>query len=239
MSALRNRVIAVTGAAKRIGRSIAVELASRGASVAVHYHESRREAVDTAKECSGQAFRANLASVDQIRHLFEEIRSTYGRLDGLVNNAAVFRRTDPLKVTESDWDLIHDVNLKAVFFCCQQAAQIMRLHGRGRIVNITSLGGIRPWAKHVPYCASKAGAIMLTRSLAKALAPYVSVNAVAPGVIHFGDDMPPDIAHLVRITPQGRHGTGEDVARVVRMLLEGPSFVTGQIIAVDGGLSLK
>ena len=239
MSVLSNRVIAVTGAAKRIGRCIAIELAKGGASVAVHYNGSRREALETAEECSGQAFRADLAQVGQIRRLFEDIRAAYGRLDGLVNNAGVFRRADPLEVTESDWDLIHDVNVKAMFFCCQQAARIMKLQGRGRIVNVTSLGGIRPWAKHVPYCTSKAGAIMLTRSLAKALAPCVSVNAVAPGVIHFGEDVPPDIAHLVRITPQGRHGTGEDVARVVRMLLEGPSFVTGQIIAVDGGLSLK
>ena len=240
MAALSGRVVAVTGAAKRIGRCIALELARRGASVAVHYWQSRLEASETARRCSGHAFQADLTRVREVERLFSEIDSRFGRLDALVNNAGVFLEADPLKVTEADWDLVHGVNVKGMFFCCQHAARFMKKRGNGgRIVNIASLGGLRPWAKHVPYCASKAGAIMLTKSLAKALAPDISVNAIAPGVIHFGDRMPADIAHLVRITPQGRPGSGEDVAQVVRMLLEGPSFVTGQVIAVDGGLSLK
>ena len=111
--------------------------------------------------------------------------------------------------------------------------------GGGRIVNISSLGGLRPWGKHVPYCTSKAGVIMLTRSLAKALAPAISVNSVAPGVIHFDGELPDGIARLVHNTPMQRHGTGDDIARTVAQLLSGPSFVTGQILAVDGGLSLK
>ena len=111
--------------------------------------------------------------------------------------------------------------------------------GGGQIVNISSLGGLRPWSKHVPYCVSKAGVVMLTQALAKALAPDIAVNSVAPGVIDFDEDLPEEIAHLVRITPMRRHGTGEEVAGAVRLLLEGPSFVTGQILAVDGGLGLK
>ena len=207
--------------------------------MAVHYRNSRTEAVRTAADCDGKAFRADLSRVDQIRTLFGAIWQSYGRLDGLVNNAAVFRAVDPLEATEEDWDSMHDVNLKGTFFCCQQAARLMRRGRGGRIVNVSSLGGIRPWAKHVPYCTSKAGVLMLTRGLAKALAPDIAVNSVAPGVIHFGDDLPDEIAHLVRITPMRRHGTGREIAETVRFLMEGPSFVTGQIVAVDGGLSLK
>lgn len=229
----------MTGAAKRIGRSVALELARHGAQVAVHYRSSATEAESTAQQCGGRLFRADLADVCQIRRLFDEIRESYGRLDGLVNNAAVFRAADPLEATECDWDATHEVNLKGTFFCCQSAARLMLRSGGGRIINISSLGGLRPWSRHVPYCVSKAGVLMLTQALAKALAPDISVNAVAPGVIHFGDDMPDEIAHLVRITPMRRHGTGADVAATVRMLLEGPSFVTGQILAIDGGLGLK
>ncbi len=239
MHTLEGKVVAVTGAAKRIGRCIALHLASRGAKVAVHYNTSKTEALATAAACGGRAFRADLANVAQIRRLFGEIETAFGRLDCLVNNAAVFRAIDPLDASERDWDAIHSVNLKATFFCCQQAAKIMLRGGGGRIVNIASLGGLRPWAKHVPYCTSKAGVVMLTHGLAKALAPDITVNGIAPGVIHFGDQMPDEIARLVRNTPMGRHGSGEEIASAVGMLLEGPAFVTGQIIAVDGGLSLK
>ena len=239
MDSLEGKVVAVTGGAKRIGRSIALLLAREGARVAVHYGTSEEAAKATAKACDGLAFQADLSDVANIRRLFEEIRQAYGRLDGLVNNAAVFRAVSPLEATEDDWDAIHDVNLKATFFCCQQAAHLMLSTGGGRIVNVSSLGGLRPWGKHVPYCTSKAGVIMLTRSLAKALAPAISVNSVAPGVIHFDGELPDGIARLVHNTPMQRHGTGDDIARTVAQLLSGPSFVTGQILAVDGGLSLK
>ena len=239
MEPIRGKVVAVTGAGKRIGRSVALELARHGARVAVHYRDSATEAERTAGECGGRAFQADLAQVSAIRRLFEEISHAYGRLDALVNNAAVFRAVDPLETTEEDWDAIHDVNLKGTFFCCQTAARLMVRSGGGRIVNIGSLGGLRPWSRHVPYCVSKAGVVMLTQALAKALAPDITVNAIAPGVIHFGEDLPEEIAHLIRITPMRRQGTGEDIADAVRLLLEGPSFVTGQILAVDGGLGLK
>ena len=239
MDTLEGKVVAVTGAAKRIGRCIALHLASRGAQIAVHYNSSKAEALDTAAACDGRVFQADLANIAEIERLFAEIEAAFGRLDCLVNNAAVFRAVDPLQASERDWDTIHDVNLKGTFFCCQQAAKVMLRRGGGRIVNIASLGGLRPWARHVPYCASKAGVVMLTQALAKALAPQVAVNGIAPGVVHFGDEMPDDIKHLARITPMGRHGTGEEIAATVGSLLEGPAFVTGQVIAVDGGLSLK
>lgn len=234
---LKDRVILVTGAAKRIGRAIALRLAREGARIAIHYHGSEEEAHATATECgNAPLFRANLERVSEIEALFTAVERVCGRIDGLVNNAARFTRVDPLEITEADWDFIHSVNLKATFFCCQQAARRMLASGGGRIVNLSSLGGLRPWAHHAHYCASKAGVIMLTRALAKAFAPKVTVNSVAPGVIPFGE---PDerIRRLIAKTPAGRAGTGEEIADAVLFFLTTSDFVTGQVLAVDGGLS--
>jgi 3-oxoacyl-[acyl-carrier protein] reductase/pteridine reductase len=181
---------------------------------------------------------ADLASVAEIERLFAEVARQCGRVDGLVNNAARFTRFDPLEITEADWDFIHSVNLKAVFFCCQAAARVMLAGGGGRIVNVSSLGGIRPWAEHAHYCASKAGVIMLTRALAKAWAPRISVNTVAPGVIPF-DDIDERGRRMIAATPAGRGGTPDEVAAAVAYFLQSSTFVTGQLLAVDGGLSQR
>src|SRR5215472_9738913 len=219
-SSLSKQTILVTGAAKRIGRGIALRLAREGARVAIHYDRSETEARRTADECGGaELFRANLESVPQIQRLFAEVEQRLGRLDGLVNNAARFTRFDPLDITEADWDFIHSVNLKAVFFCCQQAARIMKRQGGGRIVNLSSLGGIRPWAEHAHYCASKAGVIMLTRALAKAFAPEITVNAVAPGVIPFGE-IDERGRGMIDSTPARRGGTPDEVADAVMFFLK-------------------
>lgn len=238
-SDITGKVILVTGAAKRVGRGIALRLAREGARVAIHYNSSEAEARRTAEECGGASlFRANLENVQEIKSMFRCVREQLGRLDGLVNNAARFTRFDPLDITEADWDFIHSVNLKAVFFCCQNAASLMRESGGGRIVNISSLGGIRPWAEHVHYCAAKAGVIMLTRALAKAFAPEITVNSVAPGVIPFGET-DERIDAMVRATPAKRSGTADEVADAVVYFLRASNFVTGQILAVDGGLSQR
>lgn len=239
MSALEGRVILVTGAAKRIGRGIAMRLAREGARVAIHYHNSAAEARATAAECNdAPIFSANLEHVAEIEALFNAVENHFGHIDGLVNNAARYTRKDPLEITESDWDFIHSVNLKATFFCCQQGARRMLAKDGGRIVNISSLGGLRPWSQNAHYCASKAGVIMLTRALAKAFAPRVTVNSVAPGVIPFGA---PDarIDRLVAATPAKRGGTAEEIADAVVYFLQSSNFMTGQVLAVDGGLSLK
>jgi 3-oxoacyl-[acyl-carrier protein] reductase/pteridine reductase len=236
-ASVEGRVILVTGAAKRIGRSIAIRLAKEGARVAVHYHGSETEARETAEQCGGApVFRANLERVAEIENLFLQVQQQLGTIDGLVNNAARFTRIDPLKLTEADWDFVHSVNLKATFFCCQQAALRMIAGAGGRIVNISSLGGLRPWAHHAHYCASKAGVIMLTRALAKAFAPKVTVNSVAPGVIPFGeqDDR---IKKLIARTPACRAGSADEIADAVVFFLSASKFITGQIMAVDGGLS--
>jgi NAD(P)-dependent dehydrogenase (short-subunit alcohol dehydrogenase family) len=236
---LRGKTILVTGAAKRIGRAIALRLAEEGARVAIHFHSSEAEARRTAEEAGGaELFRADLESVAAIESMFRQVGERLGRLDGLVNNAARFTRFDPLQITERDWDFIHSVNLKATFFCCQQAANLMLASGGGRIVNISSLGGIRPWSEHAHYCASKAGVIMLTRALAKAWAPTISVNSVAPGVIPF-DDIDERGKRLIELTPARRGGKPEEVADAVVYLLKASEFVTGQVLAVDGGLSQR
>ena len=230
----------ITGGAKRIGRGIALRLAREGARVLIHYHSSEADARRTADECGGaEIFRANLESVPEIEAMFREIDSRGERLDGLVNNAARFTRMDPLEITEKDWDFIHDVNLKAVFFVAKEAAKRMKAAGGGRIVNISSLGGLHPWGRHAHYCASKAGVIMLTKSLARARAPAVTVNSVAPGVIPFGEETRDDVANLIRSTPAGRPGSADEIADGVVFFLTASNFITGQILAVDGGLGLR
>src|SRR5206468_10181047 len=186
-----------------------------GARVLIHYGESEQEARKTASECGdAPLFRANLEKISEIEAMFRRIEQQEGRLDGLVNNAARFTRFDPMDITEADWDFIHSVNLKAVFFCCQQGARLMRKAGGGRIVNISSLGGIRPWSEHAHYCASKAGVVMLTRALAKAFAPEITVNSVAPGVIPFGP-IDERAQAMIAATPARRAGTAEEIADAV------------------------
>jgi NAD(P)-dependent dehydrogenase (short-subunit alcohol dehydrogenase family) len=242
MSSLQGRVVLVTGAAKRIGRGIALRLAREGARVAIHYSSSEAEARATAAECGdAPLFRANLENIAAIERLFSDVQEHFGKLDGLVNNAARFTRRDPLEITEADWDFVHSVNLKATFFCCQQAAKRMLASDGGpggRIVNISSLGGIRAWPDHAHYCASKAGVIHLTRALAQAWAPKITVNSVAPGVIPFGE---PDerVKRLIAKTPAGRAGTADEIADAVVFFLTASNFMTGQVLAVDGGLSQK
>jgi NAD(P)-dependent dehydrogenase (short-subunit alcohol dehydrogenase family) len=239
---LAGKTVLVTGAAKRIGRSIALRLHQEGARVLIHYSKSKDEAVKTAAECGGAGlYQANLEHVDEIKRMFTEIAECEWRLDGLVNNAGRFTKIDPLEVTEADWDFVHAVNLKATFFVAQQAALLMRRNpgGVGRIVNISSMGAFLAWADHVHYCASKAGVIALTRSLAKALSPAITVNSVAPGAIPFDEVNEDRIQSLARSTPAGRPGTGEEIAEAVVYFLKASNFVTGQTLQVDGGLGLR
>ncbi len=237
---LHGKVILVTGAARRIGRGIALRLAAEGAQVAIHYGKSEDEARQTAAACGGApVFQADLEKVSEIVRLFDAVGGHFGRIDGLVNNAARFTRFNPLDITEADWDYIHSVNLKAVFFCCQQGAKwMMRNQAGGRIVNISSLGGIRPWADHAHYCASKAGVIHMTKALAKAFAPSITVNSVAPGVISFGS-LDEEAIAMVQATPAARSGTAAEVAEAVAFFLKADNFFTGQVMAVDGGLSQR
>jgi 3-oxoacyl-[acyl-carrier protein] reductase/pteridine reductase len=241
---LEGKRILITGAAKRIGRSIALHLHRRGARVMIHYGTSREAADEVAAACAWQGqpapiYQADLSSVEAIERMFAAIRESGDGLDGLVNNAGRFKRVPALEMTEADWDFIHSVNLKAVFFCNQQAAKLMmEQETGGRIVNLSSLGGIRAWGDYAHYCASKAGVIHMTRALAKAFSPKVTVNSVAPGIVPFDAHDQPHVLAGIQLTPAGRAGSGEDIAETVAFLLSQSGFVTGQTVAVDGGLNL-
>jgi len=232
----------VTGAGRRIGRAIALRLAAEGARVAVHYGHSKDQASAVVAEiqaAGGEAFsvQAELTRIGDIARLFGEAERRFGGLDILVNNAAVFSPTVLPETTEVQWDHVVDSNVKAQFFCAQRAAPLLTRSGRGRIVNFASLGGLLAWPKYTAYCVSKAGVIMLTRCLARELAPAVTVNAIAPGTISFPDD-PPELAEgFIRQAPLKRTGSPEDIADAVSYLVHAP-FVTGQVLVVDGGRSI-
>lgn len=241
---LEGKVALITGAAVRVGRAIALELARRKAKVIVHYHASEREAREVVSiiEDAGQqavALRADLSQSQQVEALVSESLRTFGRIDILVNNAAIFYRTPFLSVSEEDWDRHLDLNLKGVFLCCKAVAPAMLAQGGGRIVNIADVAGVRPWTEYIPYCVSKAGVIALTQGLAKALAPTVLVNAVAPGTVLFPENYSDEEKEKARSAiPLGREGTPEDVARTVIFLAES-DFITGAVIPVDGGRLVK
>jgi 3-oxoacyl-[acyl-carrier protein] reductase/pteridine reductase len=237
---LDGRVALVTGAAKRIGRSVALRLANEGADVVVNYRSSRDEAESLVREIQGTGCRAIALQGDvsrsvDMRKIFSQVEKEFARLDILVNNAGKFFAAKFEDLTESQWDDILNTNLKSQFLCAQAAAPLMKHHGRGKIINLSSLGGLLPWPSYTHYCVSKAGVIMLTRCLARALGPEICVNSVAPGTIQFPGEAP-DEDYIQRV-PLHRTGTGDDITDAVAYLASA-DFVTGQIIAIDGGRML-
>jgi len=237
---LEGQVALVTGAAKRIGRSIALRLVAEGASVALNYRTSKPEAESVVREiqalgAKSVAIQADVSRRAEVSTLFAAVEKEFGRLDILVNNAGAFFPVKFEALTDEQWDGVMNANLKSQFLCAQTAAPIMRRHGRGRIINLASLGGLLAWPGYTHYCVSKAGSIMLTRCLARALAPEILVNAIAPGTIQFPGE-PPDEEYVRRV-PLHRTGTGDDIASAA-VYLATAEFVTGQVIVVDGGRSL-
>jgi len=241
---LDGQLALVTGAGRRLGRVIALALARAGAHVVVNYHRSKAEALKTALEIralgvEGVAIRADVSKPAQVRAMFRAVEERFGRLDILVNNAAVFFPARWDKLGAEDWDRILGINLKGTFFCAQAAARIMLRQKRGRIINISSLGGLEAWPGYMHYCTSKAGVVMLTRCLAKALAPHILVNSVAPGTILFPEEKLTRLSrNVIRATPLRRGGRPEDIAETVLFLATCGDFITGQVIAVDGGKSI-
>jgi NAD(P)-dependent dehydrogenase (short-subunit alcohol dehydrogenase family) len=234
------QVALVTGAAKRIGRGIALRLAADGADVVVNYSSSKAEAESVVREIESLgrravAIRADVSRRAEVGQLFAEVESKFGRLDILVNNVGTFFPVKFEDLTDEQWDRIMSVNLKSQFLCAQAAAPLMKRQGRGHIVNLSSLGGLLPWPAYTHYCVSKAGVIMLTRCLARALAPEILVNSIAPGTIQFSGEMP-DEDYITRV-PLHRAGTGDDIADAVAYFAAS-DFVTGQVLAVDGGRAL-
>ena len=242
MGALKGQTILVTGGAKRIGRSICRHLHSLGAHVLIHYGGSGADAEQTAAECGdAPLFQANLERVDDIRRLFEEVEARVGRLDALVNNAARFTRADPLEVTEAQWDFIHSVNLKAYFFCAQQAALLMRRQNPGGAEKSSiSARWARSWrGRNMSITALPKRRNRANSWTRKGLGAGDHRQLVAPGVIPFEEAEDPEIQAMARRTPAGRPGTGEDIAAAVAYFLQCSPFVTGQTLQVDGGLGLR
>ena len=231
----------VTGGARRIGRAIALRLAACGANVAITYRDSQPEAEETVRDIAALsvdsfAVRTDLTDAESIRQSVAAVVEEFDRLDILVNNAGLFESAALEEITAEQWDRIFATNTRAPFLMGQAAYQHLRATG-GRIINIGSLGGMHPWATHAHYCTSKAALHMLSQTMAKAWAPEVSVNCVVPGMIVQGE-VGEEYIRFAQKTPMQRNGTAEDIAAAVLFFATGPHFITGQLLAVDGGLGL-
>ena len=241
MRLLEGKTALVTGAAKRIGRSLALALAEQGADVAITYRSSEADALATVDAIRRHRVRAaavycELGDAACVRGSVEATIRELGRIDVLVNNAGLFE-TRPLEsIALEQWDAMLNTNTRGPFLMAQAAHAELKQR-QGRIVNIGSLGGLHPWATHGHYCVSKAAVHMLTKTMAKAWAPEITVNCVAPGMIVNGE-VDPGYEHFVEKTPMRRNGTPEDVAAAVLFFATGPRFITGQVLSVDGGLGL-
>lgn len=238
---LRGKVALVTGGAKRIGRALALALARQGAHVAITYRTAEAEATRTVadlRRCrvKGMAVRADQRSGAEVRRAVEEVQSRLGRIDVLVNNASSFYPTPWEKATEGEWNDLVAANLSGPWYFSQAVGAGMKRRGAGKIVQIADVAAFSPWTNYLPYCAAKGGLVTLTKGLAKALAPQVQVNAIAPGPILF----PPDLTarerrRAVEKTLLKRAGSPRDIVAAALFFIEGSDFVTGVVLPVDGG----
>ena len=238
---MTGKVALVTGAARRVGRAIALSLAAEEMNVVVHYHRSESEAQQTRSEIAALgvetiAVQADLSTPGGVDALLDAALARFGRLDALVNSAAIMEKTDVLILSAANWDRTLNTNLRGPFLCCQRAArQMLTQPEGGAIVNIADVAGVEPWAKYPAHSVSKAGLIMLTQVLAKALGPAIRVNAVAPGPVAKPADWDEALwRHVGQHTALRRTGTPDDVARAVVFLLNN-DYITGETIVVDGG----
>ena len=240
---LSGKVVLVTGAAKRLGRAIALAAAENGADVAITYRNSASEARAVVGQVArlgveALAVRCDVTDEMNVREMVKEVASVLGGIDVLVNNAANYETAKFEKLTVEQWDAMFASNARGPFLVSREALPQLRKR-RGRIVNMGSLGGLRPWATHAHYCSSKAAVHMLTKVMAKTLAPEIAVNAVAPGMIELGEKAAAAfMKRMATQTPMRRNGTAADIVAAVMFFATAPSFITGQIMAVDGGLAL-
>ena len=241
---MKGKSVLVTGGARRIGREIALAMAAAGADVAFTYLSSAQDARGTLADLKARGVRALALRCDvrqekSVTAALRRVQDQFGGLDVLVNNAGAYDTIDFEKITARQWDDMFATNTRGPFLMSRLAAPLLRAR-KGRIINIASLGGLRPWASHAHYCASKAALIMLTGVTAKALAPEVSVNCVSPGMISSGSaEATAFLRHVAQKTPMRRAGTPAEVAAAVMFFASGPHFVTGQVLGVDGGLGLE
>lgn len=240
---LQNSVILITGAAMRVGREIALHLASRGAHVAFSYYLPDEPWSQTQTDIQAYGVRSLAVQLDvrdaaQVKQLVAATVQTFGRIDVLINNASVWLKAPLLEISEADWDLALDVNLKGPFLCAQAVAPIMLKQNSGVILNITDLSAFQVWPGYAHHAASKAGLVALTRSLAVELAPTVRVNAIAPGTVLLPENAPPEKRQWAEEKSLlKRIGSPADVARLAAFLIEN-DFITGSVYFVDGGRAL-
>ena len=240
---LAGKTVLITGAAKRLGRASAMALAAAGADVAITFNTSARQAQHTVIDIASfgvrsVALRCDVTDPKSVRSTVKETVKELGGIDILVNNAANYETVEFEELTLQQWDAIFAANTRGPFLVSQTALKALR--GRqGKIINMGSLGGLRPWANHAHYCSSKAAVHMLTKVMAKALAPEIAVNCVAPGMIDLGEKAAARfMKKMATQTPMERNGTGDEVAQAVLFFATAPHFITGQVLAVDGGLGL-
>jgi 3-oxoacyl-[acyl-carrier protein] reductase len=242
------RVALVTGSATGIGRAVAIRLAQQGIAVAVNYSRSEKEARETMAEVQKHGVPAilcqcNVAEETNVRRMVERCQAELGRLDILVNNAATTRFIDHANLaalTEEVWDEILGVNVKGAYFCSRAAIPLMQARGGGAIVNVSSAAGVVGHGSSIAYAASKAALNSMTRSLARAFAPAIRVNAVAPGPVltRWLADHMDHVKKQMELTPMKRPATPEDIADMVAFLATGTSLVTGQVLLIDGGRTM-
>jgi NAD(P)-dependent dehydrogenase (short-subunit alcohol dehydrogenase family) len=241
--ALSGKTVLVTGAAKRLGRAIALAAAKAGANVAITYRTSQREAQVLVRELAlhdveALALRCDVTDEKNVREMVKEVAKELGGIDVLVNNAANYETVEFEKITVAQWDALFAANTRGPFLVSREALPYLK-KSRGHIINMGSLGGVRPWATRAHYCSSKAAVHMLTKVLARALAPEVAVNAVAPGMIDLGEKAAVAFMRkMAKQTPMGRAGAASDIAAAVMFFAAAPHFITGQVLVVDGGLGL-
>ena len=245
---LEGKIALVTGAAKGIGRAIALALAADGATVVVNYNGSKERAEQVVEEikalgADGMAYQCNVADTAATADMVKEVIKTYGKLDILVNNAGITRDNLIMKMSEEDFDAVIDANLKGCFNTIKAVSRQMLKQRAGRIINITSVSGILGNAGQANYAASKAGIIGLTKTMARELASRgITVNAVAPGFVDtdMTQVLPENVKEAATAQiPLGRFGKPEDIANMVDYLAsEKASYITGQIISVDGGMAI-
>jgi len=241
---LAGRVALVTGAGRRLGHAMAKGLAQRGMSLALHYNSSEavaRSLAEGIQRAGGRAdcFPADLTDARAAENLPREVASRMGGLDVLVNSAAVMHRLSLEETSPEQWDAILDLNLRSVFFCTRGAVPALR-QSRGKVINLADLAGLEPWPGFAAHSISKAGVVMLTKVLARSLAPEITVNAIAPGAVLVPEDYTEeDRERLVRTTPLRRLGSPSDVVSALLYLLEGGDYVTGEVLVVDGGRNTK
>jgi NAD(P)-dependent dehydrogenase (short-subunit alcohol dehydrogenase family) len=240
---LSGKTVLVTGAAKRLGRAIALAAAEAGANVAITYRTSAREAESLVAELAKHggealALRCDVTDETSVSEMVKEAASELGGIDVLVNNAAIYETVAFEKITVLQWDTLFATNTRGPFLVSRAALPYLKKR-KGRIINMGSLGGLRPWPTHAHYCSSKAALHMLTKVMAKALAPEIAVNAVAPGMIDLGEKAAAAfMKKMAKQTPMRRNGTAADIAAAVMFFAAAPHFITGQIMVVDGGIGL-